>query len=45
MDLESLDLKDVDKEMVTDEASQSTATAPEGNALEPIRAGDDKAAA
>ena len=32
MDLGSLDLEEVDKEMETDEASQSASTAPKGNA-------------
>ena len=32
VDLGSLDLEEVDKEMETDEASQSASTAPKGNA-------------
>lgn len=45
MDLGSLDLEEVDKEMETDEASQSTVVAPEGNALENTLTGGDEATA
>ena len=47
VDLENLDLEEVDKEMATDKASQSTALegdAPENAPLPPL-AGDDVAAA
>ena len=43
VDLASLDLEEVDMEMVADEASQSTAVAPEENALEPTKVGGDEA--
>ena len=43
VDLDSLDLKVVDKEMVADEATQSVIIAPEENVLEPTQAGGDKA--
>lgn len=45
MDLGSLDLEEVDKEMETDEASQSAVVAPEGNALENTLTGGDEATA
>ena len=44
VDLGSLDLEEVDKEMETDEASQSTAATFEGNAPENTLAGGDEAA-
>ena len=47
MDLGDLDLKEVDKEMETNEASQSAAAAHKGNALENTPTdvvGGDKAA-
>ena len=47
MDLEGLDHEEVDKEMEMDEASQSAAVAPEGNAPESTPndvAGGDEAA-
>ena len=44
VDLGSLDLEEVDKEMETDEASQSTAATFEGNAPENALAGGDEAA-
>ena len=45
MDLGSLDLEEVDKEMEANKASHSTAIAPEGNALEPDPASGDEATA
>ena len=44
MDLGSLDLEEVDKEMEMDEASQSTTANFEGNAPENAPAGGDEAA-
>ena len=43
--LGSLDLEEVDKEMETDEASQSTTTTPDGNDPEPTPASGDEATA
>ena len=45
VDLGSLDLEEVDKEMEANEAFQPSAVAPEGNAPKPDLADDDKAAA
>lgn len=44
MDLGSLDLEEVDKEMEANEASQSIVVVPKGNAPKPTPAGGDKAA-
>ena len=43
MDLDSLDLEVVDKEMVVDEAAQSAIVAPEENIQEPTQTGGNKA--
>ena len=43
VDLESLDPEVVDKEMAKDKAAQAAATALEGDVLEPIDAGGEKA--
>ena len=43
MDLDSLDLEVVDKEMVADEAAQSAIVAPEENIQEPTQTGGNKA--
>ena len=45
VDLGSLDLEEVDKEMEMDEVSQSATATPEGNAPETTLAGGDKAVA
>ena len=45
VDLGNLDLDEVDKEMETDEASQSATVAPEGNAPKTTYAGGDEVAA
>lgn len=45
MDLGGLDLKEVDKEMEADEASQSFIVAPKWDALEPAPVGGDEASA
>ena len=43
MDLDSLDLEVVDKEMVVDEAAQSAIVAPEENVPEPTQTSGNKA--
>ena len=45
MDLENLDLEVVEKEMATDEASQSTFVASKENVPEPTQASGDEAEA